>query len=285
MAAYGALASSTPPGKTTLSMPETASEVAACDVVGARLVRVHEDLGADDVRERARLVQGEDGRRRICEVDLDDVGRGVDGLVADPVGDAVAVLGALAGGDRIGARDGVPGAGERVAGAAGERGRAPLEHGGGGRDAGECIRAGVHADDHVAVGVVAVRVGDGAAGGLGRVRRDRELARGGEAGAVVGGDGLGAGEVAEAVGGGVRAGGVVGRAGEAHLVDAGKGVRARGLDVVRPGLVRVDEDLRPGDVRVGARLEERHRGRRRCGVVDRDRPRCGGGGVSGLRRW
>ena len=250
-------------------------------VVGARLVRVHEDLGADDVRERARLVQGEDGCGRIREVDLDDVRRGVGGLVADSVGDAVAVLGALTGGDRIGACDGVPGAGERVAGAAGERGRAPLEHGGGRRNAGEGVCAGVHADDHVAVGVVAVRVGEGAAGGLGRVRRDRELARGGEAGAVEGGDGLGAGEVAEGVAGGVRAGEVVGRAGEAHLVDAGKGVRARGLDVVRPGLVRVDEDLRPGDVRVGARLGERHdrRGGRR--VVDRDRPWRRGVGVSG----
>ena len=72
-----------------------------------------------------------------------------------------------------------------------------------------------------AVGVVAVRVGDGAA----RSARPRPAVTvngldGGEAGAVEGRHRLRAGEVAEAVGRGVRAGRVVGRAREADLVDA-----------------------------------------------------------------
>ena len=193
-----------------------------------------------------------------------------------------AVLGAEAGGDRVRARHGRPRAGERVAGAVGEGRGAPLENRRAGEDAGEGVRAGVDDDRDVAVGVVAVRVEDGAAGGRSRVRRDREGARGGEADAVEGGDRLGAAQVVEVVGGLVRAGRVVARAGEAHLVDAGVGVGARRLDVVGARLGRVDEDLAAGDMGERARLGERHVRGRRGRVVDRDR--AGGRGSCCRRR-
>ena len=238
-------------------MPETGSEAVAWtskEPDSSVLRKISVPTTCAYGLDSSRVSAGADG---IDEVDLDDVARGVDCLVADAVGDAVAVLGAEAGGDRVRARHGRPRAGERVAGAVGEGRGAPLEHCRAGRDAGEGVRARVDDDRDVAVGVVAVRVGDGAAGGRSRVGGDREGARGGEADAVEGSDGLGAGEVVQVVGGLVGARRVVARAGEAHLVDARVRVGARRLDVVRAGLVRVDEDLAAGDVRERARLGER----------------------------
>ena len=169
------------------------------DVVRARLVRVHEDLGPDHVRIWARLDERECGSGRSAEIHLDDGGGCVDGLVADAVGDAEPVLGAQAGTDGVGARHRAPSAREGVAGAVGEAGSAPLEDSRGGSDAGERVRACIDGDRDRAVGVVAVRIVDRAAGRLGCVRRDRERARGREAGPVEGRHSLGAREIAEAV--------------------------------------------------------------------------------------
>ena len=265
------------------------------DVVAARLSRVQVDRGARSEGPRARLGERDGRRARRVRVHPHDVGGRVEGFVADAVRDAVAVLGAEAGRDVVRARHRAPASGEAGAGACGEGGRAALENARGGIHA----RAGVAAvrgrDDDGAVGVVAVRVRDGAAGGSRDVADDVERVVRRVAEGVRGHDGLRPGRggarrrerVAVRV---VRRGRVVlGRAAEAGVCDRGE---VHGGDAGRVSGDVVDREVagRGGVVVVGVRrrVEVLEIGPRalvdgedaaRAGVVDGDRALGRVGGV------
>ena len=125
-------------------------------------------------------------------------------------------------------------------------------------------------DRDLAVGVVAVRVRDRAAGGRRVVGGDVEGARRCVARAVEGGDGLRPREVVERVDRLERGDRVVDAAREADLVDPGERVVRGRSDGVRAGLAALHVDRRAGHVGERARLGERERGGRRVGQVDAD---------------
>ena len=133
------------------------------DVVAAALSRVEVDLRSGDEGPRARLGEREYGVVRRRQIDLDHVRRRIDRFVPDVVEDAVAVLGTEPRSHSVWTGRGCPPAREACTRAVRQRGGAALEHSSGSIDA--CARVvsvcGRHRD--VAVDVVAVYVGAGAA--------------------------------------------------------------------------------------------------------------------------